>query len=336
MVRVMTNLPHSELNKKWRRAALVVAKLAVSAALVWFAFRNIPISEVIARPSGANPWYILGAVLSFALIPCLQAERWRVILKALGYTVRMAVLQKLMWIGLLFNHIFPSSIGGDALRLWYLRAENVPLKVSATSVITDRAMGVGVLFLYSSLMLPWLFEVISDPMATLVASALSVGGLAAFGIAVWIGPVISLPGLNVLTQMIQTGTAALRTLLMQWRSALEVLAISIASQLLQSSKILFVAAALGVKADWQIVMALVPPLMLLLALPISIGGWGIRENAMVVGLGWVGVSAVDALAVSILTGIISIFVALPGAVLWYQQRIPFPMSTPEEKPTLSP
>jgi len=55
-------------------------------------------------------------------------------------------------------------------------------------------------------------------------------------------------------------------------------------------------------------------------IPISFGGWGVREGAMVVFFGLVGVPAADALAMSILFGLAALVAGLPGGVLWVVQR----------------
>jgi hypothetical protein len=51
-------------------------------------------------------------------------------------------------------------------------------------------------------------------------------------------------------------------------------------------------------------------------LPISVGGWGVREGAAIGLFGLVGVSSADALAWSILLGLAGIVAAIPGSLLW--------------------
>jgi hypothetical protein len=61
---------------------------------------------------------------------------------------------------------------------------------------------------------------------------------------------------------------------------------------------------------------IVPIAFLVTALPLSIGGWGARESGFVVGFGWVGLAATDALALSILFGVLNMAVRLPGGLIW--------------------
>jgi hypothetical protein len=53
--------------------------------------------------------------------------------------------------------------------------------------------------------------------------------------------------------------------------------------------------------------------------PISVAGWGIREGAMIVAFGFVGVPEADALVVSILFGLTLIAAGAPGGVLWLSE-----------------
>jgi uncharacterized membrane protein YbhN (UPF0104 family) len=71
---------------------------------------------------------------------------------------------------------------------------------------------------------------------------------------------------------------------------------------------------LGVSlVDFAILM---PAVMLLVALPISAGGWGVREGAIVAALALVGVGTAPALLLSVEFGLIGTLVSLPGGVIW--------------------
>lgn len=59
-------------------------------------------------------------------------------------------------------------------------------------------------------------------------------------------------------------------------------------------------------------------------IPISIAGWGVREGAMVVGLGLVGVSSSTALSVSLLFGGVLVVVGLLGGLIWEGRRFTLP------------
>jgi len=68
-----------------------------------------------------------------------------------------------------------------------------------------------------------------------------------------------------------------------------------------------------------------PPVILATVLPISIGGWGMRETAMVFMLSLVGVAPERAFLLSVLMGVVTVVMSLPGGVLW----LLFPQAGPQ-------
>jgi uncharacterized membrane protein YbhN (UPF0104 family) len=73
--------------------------------------------------------------------------------------------------------------------------------------------------------------------------------------------------------------------------------------------------ALGAPVSALDCLVLVPFPLLLSLLPISVGGWGVREGAMVVAFALVGVSTETTLAVSVLFGLILLVWSIPGGFI---------------------
>ena len=67
-------------------------------------------------------------------------------------------------------------------------------------------------------------------------------------------------------------------------------------------------------------IVLMPPVLLAMTIPVSIGAWGVRENAMVVAFGLIGVSAEAATVLGVLLGLVGMAVAIPGGILWLSGR----------------
>jgi hypothetical protein len=74
--------------------------------------------------------------------------------------------------------------------------------------------------------------------------------------------------------------------------------------------------SLGLPITLQQWFIVAPTVLLVSMLPISIGGWGVREGAMVVALHGFGISAEDALLPSVLFGLCAVAATLPGGILW--------------------
>ncbi len=62
-------------------------------------------------------------------------------------------------------------------------------------------------------------------------------------------------------------------------------------------------------------LALVPGALFAMSIPISIGGWGLREASAVALWSMAGLSPEAAMASSVLYGLLSLLGALPGAIV---------------------
>ena len=80
--------------------------------------------------------------------------------------------------------------------------------------------------------------------------------------------------------------------------------------------VFILAAGLGLEVSLLDCIVLIPPILLVLSIPISIGGWGVREGAIVWGFALVGVPNDAALALSLLFGVVGLVVSLPGGIVW--------------------
>ena len=78
----------------------------------------------------------------------------------------------------------------------------------------------------------------------------------------------------------------------------------------------FLAQSIGVAVTVLDCLVLMPPVILITTIPISIAGWGVRESAMVAIFGFISVVQEDAIALSLLFGLVNAVVSLPGGLLW--------------------
>ena len=63
-------------------------------------------------------------------------------------------------------------------------------------------------------------------------------------------------------------------------------------------------------------LVLIPPIVLVSTIPISIAGWGVREAVMITLLALVGVAEADAFVLSVLFGLLTFGLSLPGGIVW--------------------
>jgi hypothetical protein len=214
-------------------------------------------------------------------------------------------------------------VGGDAVRAWLIRRAGLATRRAVTSVVVDRILGLAIVFLMTAFGLPWLIELIAHPGMRTALVVIAIGGIA--GLAV-------LSQLDRLARHLPTWgvVRAIEALAVDFRSVIssgrivEIAAYSIAVQVMFALSAFAIATGLGLSVSaWQC-LVLIPPVVLAMAIPISVAGWGVREGAMVVTFGFIGVDSHDALALSVLIGAATLLASLPGALVWLAAGRPQP------------
>src|SRR5204863_1917373 len=89
--------------------------------------------------------------------------RWRVISAECGAPVGLTQAMRYNLIGAFFNQTLPSSIGGDAVRLWMVARAGAGWRAATYSIFVDRAIGLIALAVLIVASLPWSYRLISDP-----------------------------------------------------------------------------------------------------------------------------------------------------------------------------
>jgi hypothetical protein len=101
------------------------------------------------------------------------------------------------------------------------------------------------------------------------------------------------------------------------RFLLAVFLYSLCGQFAAIGAIFVLARGSGIEVALVDCVLIMPPVMLVSALPISVAGWGVREGAMVIAFGLLGVPHESALILSVQFAVIGYLAASPGAIAWY-------------------
>lgn len=139
--------------------------LALSAVLLWLAFRNVHWSEVWRGLLEADPLLVTLAVALGTMIFPLRAIRWRPILHTVHPDLPFGPLWRATAIGMMANNILPARIG-ELVRAWVLSREtSVTFSAGFASLVVDRVFDG---FIVIALMVLAMFAA-DFPSSTLVA-----------------------------------------------------------------------------------------------------------------------------------------------------------------------
>lgn len=307
----------------------LAAKLLVSALLIWFLFSRRELSlESLADSLAAPRWgWLLAAVGVFALSALGGAVQWGWLLRAAGLRTPRTEILRVYLVGLFFNNFLPGNVGGDAVKVFDLgRREGRTAAVFGGTVL-DRLLGLFALTLLAlgAVVLAGVLETRLPPVLPLALAALVWVGI----LALLLSRRVSDRALTLLDRLPWPAVAVrFRSVLVEFRTfrlqsglLLRVLLWALLVQGLRVATHVLVAAGLGLAlGDGRILQlfVLVPMLGILISLPISFNGLGLREVAaadLFVAVGVVALSA-DAVAVEFLAYVVQVLVSLVGGVLF--------------------
>lgn len=291
-------------------------KAALTVALFWYLLGRIDLAAAWDEARGMDLWLLAAAGLSLLVQIPIGAVRWRAVLRSMAAPLPFAELFSIYYVGCFFNLALPSSVGGDAVRMWKARRAGLPLKAAVNSVMLERVFTVFGLLLLVAAMQPVLVARIGDVPGAWLFPALSVAGLA--GIAA-LTVLDRLPARlmhwRLVRALAELGRDARRVFLNRAWSP-RILAWVLLGHANLAATVWLLACGLGLEVDLLDCLALVPPVILVTTLPISVAGWGVRETAMVTAFAFVGVPAHSALVMSILFGVLVVLTSLPGGLFW--------------------
>lgn len=304
---------------KASRLGLVGFKFAVTAMLLWLLFGKTDMGSVLSHLHAVDPAWaaaVIGVLMAQLLLTGL---RWHLIGHLVAAPMSVGQALRLMMIGQFFNQLLPTSLGGDAVRAWLTSREGIPFRRGLVGIVCDRAAALLVLTIIVAATLP-LVSVVGGADIPLtgvllgILPAVAVGGLL----------VLFLRGREIAETMAQFRVSQpvgvlvrdLRTVLFTPPHSVAILALAAVVQVMLVIVVYLCTRSIGVHLGLGYSVLLVPTILLVSAMPISFAGWGVREGAMVVGLGFAGIPAADALATSIVYGLAQIAAGLPGGAIW--------------------
>lgn len=300
-----------------RRIAISSLKILVSAGLLYLALRKVDFHEFASRFNVASlGWFGLAIAVTFLQI-FIGVLRWREISDQCGAPLRLSQAMRYNIIGAFFNQTLPSSIGGDAVRLWLVARTGVGWRAATYSIFVDRAIGLIALAIVIVASLPWSYRLISDPNGRTALLFVDFAALAG-GLGFLLLGRLRWPWLKrwwATHHLHACAVIANRVIFSRDRGP-RVAVLSLLVHVLTVVIAWCVVRSIAAPVLFGQVFQLVPPVMLITMVPISIAGWGVREATMGLAFGYAGLIAAEGVNVSLLFGAVSFVVGAIGGLVW--------------------
>ena len=255
-----------------RRFLTLAIKIGVSVALLYLAFARVDLSTIGARIQQAQVSWLVILMFVLAAQIVLGALRWRQIALQCNAPFSIPSALRYMLIASFFNQTLPSTIGGDAARIWLVSRAGAGWKTAAYSVVVDRVIGLAALVAIVIVCMPWLLGLVRDPLgrtSVLLVNGAAIGATTTFLILGrvrwgWLDR-------WWLTRHV-AGTAALAfKVVSSWRIASAVAGLSVAIHLLTITAIWSAARSVAAPLEFWQALLLVPPVVLVSTVPSAIG-----------------------------------------------------------------
>jgi uncharacterized protein (TIRG00374 family) len=314
---------------------LLAAKVVLTLAILVVIVGQVDLGSVFAR-FGTLSWTAAALCLAIGLLQIgLLAFRWVLVGRMSGLALPVSEALRCMLAAQFFSQGLPASVGGDALRLWWLSRLGHRIGMAARCVLLDRIAGLFALFVLNIAAVILLIALVGR-----IDSAAEIGVAIASGIALLalgaspLGRRILLSGARIAPARLMRLRGVRRTLL--WlvqlqrassglvysRRGLSILGWGMAIHGLTVAIAWIIALDAGMDVSLLPLFAVVLPVLLLSYLPFSIGGWGVREGAMAFALLLLGLPAESGVFLGLAMGALGLGSAVLGALVWLVSPMP--------------
>ena len=254
-------------------------------------------------------WVMVASAL-FVAGQALSAFKWAMIGRSVGLPGGYLEYARFYFVGMFFNLVGFATLGGDVVRALYLGRGRRP-GIALNSVLFDRASGLAILMALGSVtLLAYPQYHFAGPLSVVVTA----GGIAlVVGWATCPRLVKLLPPNNRIRRQVETELAPF------WRNSgllLRIAVVSLAFHLSQVCVQWLLARAAGAHVPFTYCLVFHPMLSVMLALPVSIGGFGVREGGYLYFLGLLDVDDSIAVTVGLLWWSVTVVAGLLGGALF--------------------
>ncbi|MFL6199628.1 MAG: lysylphosphatidylglycerol synthase transmembrane domain-containing protein [Thermoanaerobaculia bacterium] len=295
-----------------RSRIATVLRVAVSAALIVWILRKAPLGEVLDAFRSADFRFVL---LALALVPFgygSSVSRWRLLIRSQGGDALFGFLVRSFLVGVFFNNLLPSTIGGDAIRAWDTSRSGVGRATAVAIVVVDRFIGLLALMLFAGVGLFFAGR-LTDRVPALYGWV--AGGAIAMGL---IAALLFLPSR------------------VPFQVQGKVLAKAFGCSLLLQTVVVLngwlLAKALHVPIPLPYFFLIVPLAIFVMMIPVSINAIGVRESVWAFFFAAFGVASAKGVAVAWLDyGLVLLQALAGGAIYAWSHRAPAGSPSPPER-----
>jgi len=292
---------------------LPVFKISLTLGVILYIFKLTDFNYVIEIIYNSNKFLLFISFLLLAFMTFLQAIRFYWITNYFNIDLTVNQSWKNIAIGILYNQVLPSTIGGDGFRFLNMKELNHDTKNSLKSIIVDRIYGLLSLCLLCGICSFFISNVKPDSKFITIVQILSFASIFIFfTLLIFLKRYFySLCSKFKIIEIIND-----LHLLIKKRLNLITLTMSIMIHFLLAIIGFIIIHSLKINIElWPFTWLFISSL-LLSTIPISMGGWGFREGIFILSMNLIGVKSEIAVAISFIYAFETSIIGLIGGIVW--------------------
>ena len=300
-------------------------RTVVSAALLAWVIARIDLGAALRDMAAITPVHLVGGLLLVALDRVLMIVRWVMLVRRSERAVSVRSAVWVFLVGAWVGHLLPSGVGGDAARAYVLARRTARRTEAVGLVVVDRYLGVCSLALLAATGLVFWSNQAAPELqrVSAVASAIVIAGAAGL---LWADRLLALAvPMRLSGSAVMDRLARFARALGQYRQhgglVAGLLALSFVVQVTRVLQAYVFGRGLGIDVAFTYYLAFMPVCILIILLPISVGGLGVSQGVTIAMLRPVGVPDEQSFALSTILVLAALLSATPGALLLLRHRM---------------
>ena len=291
-----------------------ILKYAISISLIYALFIDYG-KNIVNTFQLINIDYVILIILLSVMQYILSAYRWMFISKYTNLNITFKDSLKFYYISSFMNNILPGGIVGDIFRVYH-HAENkreiMKLGKSFQSVIFERLSGQIMLFIFFIFSLSLYFILNEKYLAFLYVflPLLVIFFLVKYIFRLKLNSYLISRSFGQNFFKVFTGEVFWRHTILSFFVVASYILIYIIS-----------AKSLGISIDYFAFLVFSPIILFSMTLPVSIGGWGVREFTALLISFLLGLSASASISVAIMYGVLNLICSMPGIYFFLKLKL---------------
>jgi len=302
-------------------------KIVFSAFLIGFLLYRIGIGRIAEHLAGADPLWLVAAVVVFLLSHFAGSFQWFLLLQNHNVKIRWAKVLSFYFVGLFLNNFLLSNLGGDIFRMADIKRYSDDLSGAVSTVFLDRLSGFFLLSTLAVLLSPWIIirSGFNSELTVLIVILIFLWTVLLFTLFskrfarpfAFIVKKIMPESLSLKAKEIYQN---IYTFGRQGKIVGQVILLSLVIQSLRILTHYVLARSLGVNVSPAAFFIIVPVIAIAASLPVSFGGIGIREQTGIILFALVGISEVKAFSIEFMAYLIAIISSVPGGIIFITRK----------------